>query len=196
MADPSATDGGPSRTPQAAPRPDVSFDVELTPGATSIAVSWSLTNTGDEPLLVVNRLPRASGATVAYDPEVVYVVGQADGLVQIASRLFALPEAGGTDYAQLPQAGATEVEPGAVLTQDLTVPVPLVRSSPWGDDVGDGPIELPDPVTSVQYCLGVIAGSLQPSWGAGPTGEEILLNHGSPAVEAQHVLCSDPIPLG
>jgi hypothetical protein len=192
VGEPTATDAAPS----GAPRPDVSFDVEVTPGPTSVAVSWSLTNTGTDPLLVVNRLPRASGATVVYDPEVAYVVGGDDGLVQIASQLFDVPETDRLDSAQLPRAGATEVEPGDVLTQDLTVPVPLVRSSPWGDDLGDGPIELPYPVTSVQYCLGVVAGSLQPSWGAGRTGEEILLSHGGPAVGAQHVLCSDPIPLG
>lgn len=195
MGHTSATDGAPSVSMQEAPRPDVSFDVEVTPGPSSIAVSWSLTNIGDEPLLVVNRLPRASGATVVFDPEVVYVVGGDDGLVTISSRLFDLPETDRMDWVQLPQTGATEVEPGEVITQDLSVPVPLHRSSPWGDDIGYGPIELPDPITSVQYCLGVLTGEPQPTWGPGRDGDVVVINHGSQALAAQHLLCSDRVPL-
>ncbi len=51
-------------------------------------------------------------------------------------------------------------------------------------------------MTSVHYCLGVLAGDPEPSWGPGRDGDVVVLNHGSEAVAAQHVLCSDPIPLG
>jgi hypothetical protein len=192
---PTSTEGGPAEPTQDAPRPDVSFDVEVSPSADAIAVSWSLTNTGDARLVVVDRVPRASGASVAYDPEAAYVVGGADGAVQVAQRLFDLPETDRMSWARLPRAGATELAPGDVLRRDVAVALPLRRSSPWGDDIGHGPIELPDPVTSVQFCLGVVAGEPDPSWGLDRTDGEVLLNHGGGAVAAQHVLCSDPIPL-
>ena len=91
---------------------------------------------------------------------------------------------------------ATKLGPGETLQRDLAVPLPLERLSPWGNDLGDGPIELPDPVTSVRFCLGVVSGDPQPSWGPGADGDVVVLDHGSPAVAAQHVLCSDPTPVG
>lgn len=179
---------------QDTPRPDVDYDVEVTPGADSVAVSWTLTNTGDEPLLVVDRVPRASGGARVLDPQVAYVVGGADGLVLIESRLYDMPETT-MSWAQLPQAGATELGPGQTLQRDLAVPLPLVRLSPWGNDLGDGPLELPDPVTEVQFCLGVVAGEPEPSWGLQRDGDVVTLEHGRGAVAAQHVLCSDPTPM-
>ncbi|MBL0747033.1 hypothetical protein [Nocardioides baculatus] len=191
-----STEGGPADPGQDTPRPDVDFDVEVTPGADAIAVSWTLTNTGDRPLLVVDRVPRASGAGVVYDPQATYVVGGADGLVEVASRLFDLPETDTMSFAQPPRAGASELAPGATVQRDLAVPLPLERLSPWGNDLGDGPIALPDPVTSVRFCLGVVAGQPEPSWGVGRANGTTTLEHGSGAVAAQHVLCSDPSPLG
>lgn len=195
VPDPTSTEGGPAEPAQEALRPDVDFAADLTLGADAVAVSWTLTNTGDRPLLVVDRAPRASGASVVYDPSVAYVVGADDGLVQVASRLFHAPETDRMSWARPPRAGATELAAGATLARELAVPLPLVRSSPWGDDVGHGPIELPDPVEAVQFCLGVLAGEPQPSWGPGADGDVVVLNHGGGAVAAQHVLCSDPVPL-
>lgn len=191
---PTSTGGGPTEPSQEAPRPDVDFTAEVTPGSDAIAVSWSLTNTGDRPLLVVDHLQRASGASVIYDPETAYVVGGTDDTVQVAQRLYDLPETDTMSYAQLPTAGATELAPGDTIERELSVPVPLVRASPWGNDLGAGPIALPDPIESVQFCLGVIAGDPQPSWGAGRDGDVVVLEHGSEAVAAQHVLCSDLVP--
>lgn len=188
------TQGGPAGPAQEAPRPDVDFTAEITPDADAVTVSWSLTNTGSEPLLVVDRAPRPSGAAVVYDPEAAYVVGGDDGLVMISSQLFATPETDRMTWTQLPRAGATEVAPGATIERTLSMPVPFVRASPWGDDIGDGPIALPDPVTDLQFCLGVLAGEPQPAWGPGPDGDVVVLNHGSRAVAAQHVLCSDRVP--
>ena len=191
-----SSEGGPAEPSQEAPRPDVDFEVEVTPGAESVAVSWSLTNNGEEPLLVVDRVPRASGGAVLYDPQVAYVVGSDDGLVRVASQLFHLPETDRMSWAQLPRVGATELAPGARIERDLAVPVPLERLSPWGDDIGNGVIELPDPVTSVQFCLGVVAGDPEPSWGLERDGDVVLLEHGDDTASAQHVLCSDPTPTG
>lgn len=191
-----STDGGPAEPAQDTPRPDVDFEVEVTPGAEAIAVSWTLTNTGDESLFVVDRVPRASGGAVVYDPQATYVVEAEGGTVEVATRLFDMPETDQMSWAQLPRAGATEVAPGASLGSDLAVPLPLERLSPWGNDIGDGPIELPDPVTSVQFCLGVVAGDPEPSWGLKRDGDVVLLDHGRGAAAAQHVLCSDPTPMG
>ena len=191
-----STNGGPAETEQDTPRPDVDFDVEVTPRADAVGVSWTLTNTGEESLLVVDRAPRASGASVVYDPRVAYVVGDDDGLVTISSLLFDAPETDRMSWAQPPRAGATELAPGATIRRELTVPVPFARASPWGNDIGYGPIELPDPATDVQFCLGVVAGEPEPSWGPGPEGDVVVLNHGGQAAAAQHVLCSDPTPMG
>jgi hypothetical protein len=192
---PSSTKGGPDTPTQEAPRPDVDFAAEVVPGDESIAVSWSLTNNSDQPLYVVDRTPRASGAGVVYDPQVAYVTGGDDGLVQLAQQVFFMPETT-MSFAQPPRAGATELAPGARLDRDLAVPVPLERLSPWGNDLGDGPIGLPDPVTSVQFCLGVLAGDPEPSWGLERDGDVITLRHGDVTATAQHVLCSDPTPMG
>ncbi|MCF6376162.1 hypothetical protein L2K70_00920 [Nocardioides KLBMP 9356] len=190
-----STEGGPGTPSQDAPRPDVDFVAEVTPGAEAIAVSWTLTNTSQARMLVVDRVPRASGAGLVQDPQATYVVGGEGRLVQLTQRLYDEPETT-MSFAQPPTAGATELGPGETLQRDLAVPLPLERLSPWGNDLGDGPIELPDPVTSVQFCLGVLAGDPQPSWGPGAEGDVVVLDHGSPAVAAQHVLCSDPTPVG
>ncbi|NYE35953.1 hypothetical protein F4692_001057 [Nocardioides cavernae] len=183
-----------------AARPDVELGVEVgvegTGRAGLLVVAWTLTNAGHEPLLVVDRVPRPSGASLAWDPRTAYVVGAGDGLVQVASRLFPLPETDRMSWARPPRVGATELAAGASLAREVAVPLPLVRSSPWGDDIGFGPIRLPDPVTSVQYCLGVVTGEPQPSWGLERVDGVVLLAHGGGAVVAQHVLCSDPVPLG
>lgn len=190
-----STEGGPAEPRQEAPRPDVDFSAEVIPGAHAIAVSWSVTNNGDEPLLVVDRVPRASGAGVVQDPQATYVVAGDEGLVRLGQQLFPMPETT-MSYAQLPRAGATELAPGARLQRDLAVPLPLERLSPWGNDLGDGPIELPDPVTDVEFCLGVLAGGPDPSWGMERDGDVVTLQHGDTTASAQHVLCSDPTPLG
>lgn len=193
---PSSTEGGPPPwSVQDVPRPDVDLtaDVEATPEA--VTVSWTLTNTGDAPLLVVDRPPRASGATVVYDPAVSYVVGGGDDRVEIGTRLLDVPETDRMTWARLPRVGATGLAPGDTLRRTLRVPVPLQRLSPWGDDVGYGPIELPDPVGSVQLCLGILPDAPEPSWGPGREGDVVVLEHGSPAVAAQYVLCADPVAM-
>ncbi len=132
---------------------------------TSIAVSWTLTNTGDEPLLVVDRVPRASGAGVVLRPAGDVRRRRRDGLVQIASRLFDLPE---TD------ARPTRSCRGRARPSSLPAP-PSGATSPsrcrWSGSRPGATTSVTarsscrDPVTSVQFCLGVVAGEPEPSWG-------------------------------
>jgi hypothetical protein len=78
---------------------------------------------------------------------------------------------------------------------DLTVPVPLQRHQPFGEDLGYGPIRLPDPASEVTFCLGVIASPYDRSLGlrAGPEGDTIA--HGNAAHDAQYLFCSESVPV-
>ena len=51
-------------------------------------------------------------------------------------------------------------------------------------------------MTSVQFCLGVVAGEPEPSWGLARDGDLVTLEHGDTTATAQHVLCSDPTLMG
>ena len=47
------------------------------------------------------------GGALVYDPQVAYVVVGDDGLVQVASQMFSMPETDRMSWARLPRAGAT-----------------------------------------------------------------------------------------
>ena len=193
------TQGGePADPASGAARPSASVDFEVAVADDRLLVDYTVTNHGAHDLLVLNRLPQPAGAGTSYVDDIVYVTGLDDGRVQVAQRVFPWPDSVRIDYAQAPQMGATGLAPSGSLDVHLEVPLPLERRQPFGDDLGYGPISLPDPATEVEFCLGVIA----PPYprGVSPALDEddptlMLLAHGDAAHQAQYLFCSDPVVL-
>ena len=173
------------------PRPDVTADLQVDPGADAVAVRYSVTNDGAAPLLLANRLPHVVGAGTSYDSTLAYVTGAGADGVEISQRVFPWPD-GDVERVAAPQVGASVLEAGATVTVALEVPLPLVRSQPFGDDLGEGTIELPDPVAQVSFCLGVLPRTA----GAAPDEDGVVLVAHGDAALTQYLLCSDPVALG
>jgi hypothetical protein len=176
-------------------RPAAQFDVQVAPEEDGVRVSYRLVNQGSAPLLVPNRLPVPAGAGVRYRSDQAYVSGGPDGLVQLSHRVFAWPDTARMTWEVAPRVGVTQVAPGRSVSAELTVPLPLTRNQPFGDDIGYGTIRLPDPVEDMVFCLGVLPG---PSSGAIPLHRDdgvLLTEHGNSTNSAQHLFCSDPVPL-
>ncbi|MDQ4052112.1 MAG: hypothetical protein M3237_05350 [Actinomycetota bacterium] len=194
------TEGGePADPASGAVRPTASVGIEVAADDDRLLVDYSVTNDGKDDLLVVNRLPQPAGAGTSYVDDIAYASGKDDGRVQVAQRVFPWPDSDRIDFGQAPHMGATGLPPGESLDVHLEVAMPLERRQPFGDDLGYGSITLPDPVTDIVFCLGVIA----PPYprGVSPTLDPgdpslMLLAHGDAAHEAQYLFCSDPVEAG
>ena len=188
--------GEPADPPGAAEKPPARFVGRLDVGDSGVTVRYSVTNRGREPLLVVNRLPKPSGAGVRYTPDRGYVAGHGEDRVLVSQRAFPWPDSDRIGFAQPPMVGVTRLPPGASTRAEVTVPLPLQRSHPFGDDLGYGTIELPDPVEQVEFCLGVIAPPFPPALSLHRDDGTEVINHGNAAHQAQYLFCTEPVPLG
>jgi hypothetical protein len=162
----------------------------------ALHISYELTNRSDGKLVVFNRVPAfsPSGAMVE-DPASVYVIGgKPDGRAQIAKRAFHQLESDRTDWVQTPLVGVSELEPGRALREEFDVPLPLERRRPYGDDYGDGKVELPDPVREVVFCVGAGNAADLPATTAS-TEFGPVLGHVADVTRAQHLWCSEPFGL-
>ncbi len=175
------------------PRPQVSAHLTVEVGGDAVSIDYRLVNDGDLALLVANRLPRPAGAGVSYDDALAYVTGAGEGSVEISQRVFPTPDGDG-ERVQAPQIGATVLEPGSSLAVTLDVPLPLERNQPFGDDLGAGPITLPDEVSDVSFCLGLLPRALADA--APDEDGVVLLAHTDASAAVQYLLCSEPTPLG
>ncbi|WP_418064153.1 hypothetical protein [Pimelobacter simplex] len=188
----------PADPPGGAPAPPATFDADVVPGADGVRITYTLRNDGTGELLVVDGVPRPSGATVRYAPDRAYVTGRgADGIL-LSQRVFPWPDTDGMAWDQAPRVGVTRLAAGQELRRELTVPEPFVRAHPFGDDLGDGPVALPAHPSEVTFCLGVIAPPYPPALALDEgEGEDDVptVNHGNVPWAAQHQLCSDPVPL-
>ena len=192
-AEPAASE--PADPPGTPTRPAAQFDVQVSPEEDGVRVSYRLVNQGSAPLLVPNRLPVPAGAGVRYRSDLAYVTGGPDGLVELAHRVFAWPDSDRKTWEVAPRVGVTQVAPGRSVSAELTVPLPLTRNQPFGDDIGYGTIRLPDPIQDVVFCLGVLPGA---SSGVIPLHRDdgvLLTEHGNSTNSAQFLYCSDPVPL-
>ncbi len=187
---------GESPTPSSsADRPDLIFTDDVVVSDDSVQVTYSLKNTGSQPATVLNRVPNGpSGAAVDYDPSAAWVTGDDDEIV-VSQQVFPRPDTDKMTWETSAVTGATTLAPGATLDGSVTVPRPFVRFHPYGNDIGDGEIELPDDPSSVGFCLGVIAtplvdGDTRPGNGAG-----LLVTNDDSTFERQYLFCGDPVPL-
>jgi len=177
-------------------RPDASYDVKVTVDETDVHIQYSLSNDSGQPLLVVNQLPVVAGAGLRYRDDLAYVTGQDNDRVQLSQRVFAWPDTDKKNWAQAPRVGVTRLAPGKSVTATISVPRPLTRSQPFGDDLGYGTIALPDPVKDVVFCLGVIPSPWPLAIGMTEDDGVPTIAHGDASNEAQYLFCSDPKPLG
>ena len=164
----------------ATPAPAVEFTATVDAGSDAVHVVYRLVNTSGSELL-------------AFKNDKVYVTGQDNGRVQLAQRAFAMPD-GDVTWSHPEPADGVRVGNGKELTGELTVPLPLKRSHPYGDDYGDGTIALPDPIKDIVFCLGVVrTGDVAVAL---PPGDQFTLPHLASTTAVQHLLCSDPVKLG
>lgn len=170
--------------------PKTNFEAKFSQVGESLRVAWSVTNTDNRPILVFDGIQPVDGV---FDPDAgngAFVTGRPDGTVEIAMRAFAVPE-----DLEAPQAYVFRTNllaPGASRGGNLIVLLPLRHRAPptgkRGDDI------LPTDPQRAVFCLGVMAadGDLA-SRARDP--EHPVLPHAQEVVDAQTLLCSDPIPL-
>ena len=172
--------------------PAVDFTASVQVGADALTISYRLVNHSGGDLVALNRVPAfSSGGAQLENPGAVYVTGAAGGRVEVAKRAFAMPQTDKMSWNHAALVGATVVHDGQPVTEEFTVGLPLHRSHPYGDDIGDGPIALPSPVTEVVFCLGVVpAASLPPA-----VRESLNVPHLSATTASQHLFCSPPVKL-
>jgi len=174
----------PDPTPAGAP-PVVAFTATVTPGAGALAITYKLINQSPGDLVAVDRLPAGSGA--------VYVTGKENGRVEVSRRVFPRRLTDKVSWATTPSAAGTVVAPGESVGASITVALPLARVSPYGNDLGDGEIKLPDPVEEVVFCLGVVPRAAVPA-APGADGSVVVV-HDSRLAGVQHLFCSGPAHL-
>jgi hypothetical protein len=169
------------------PPPPAEFDASLTVDGDALRISYRLVNENDGDLWVLNRVPVAVTPTrVTTEPDAVYVTGRGDHTVEIAKRAFDMPPGVGVEVPA--EIGATLLPPGQAVAEQLTVALPLRRYHPYGDDVEDGLVLLPDPVESVLFCVGVVADTPYPPY---PSSEGWpAFPHLVSTTRYQHLFCS------
>jgi hypothetical protein len=170
--------------------PATEFTATVTVRGNALHIAYHLVNRSPGPLLVLNRIPGYAGAGPVPDANAVYVTGiPGTHNVQVAKRVF--PRPSGIELYVDPTVNGVLTAPGATVDEQLTVPLPLERASPYPDDLGDGPITLPHPVKAVQFCLGVVDPQrlpFTPYPAKDDDGAVTVSNTGT--VEQQHLLCS------
>ena len=165
---------------------EVSFSADV--AADRLRLAYRLRNTGTAAVVALNGVPATDTvADPAVDPNAVYVTARDDGTVEIAKRAFAPPP--GVAPAAPFQLAGTVVAPGAELTEELTLPLPLRGRSPY-DDVD----QLPDPVRRVAFCIGVLPDTMIGMRRDG-TADRPVYGHMDFTVGAQRLVCAEPVPL-
>lgn len=207
----------PHDPPAAGTPPAVDFTATVEVRGQALHVTYRLVNRSGVNLIVLNRVPSHSASgTQTRGPGAVYVTGaEPAGRVQVSKRAFAMPDTDKMSWAQAAHVSGVRLGDGRSVGEELTVPLPLRRHHPYGNDYGDGPIGLPDPVREVVFCLGVIREAdahlptptgPPPSLGDGDEGNgkdgsendgdgEVTLAHLSSTTGAQHLFCSSPVRL-
>lgn len=177
------TAGGDSR-PAERDAADASLEVSVTELDAGVRIAWTVTNEGEEPLLVFDNLrgDEAEGEPV----QGAYVTGGEGGTVEVSRRLFPVPDdvEGVQDYAVT----AAGLAPGASKAATDSVGLPFAYGPAAPEGGGDA---LPDEPSRAVFCVGVApveaietARPLAPGRWSVPHSEENAAR--------QTVLCGDP----
>lgn len=182
-----STEGSPTDGP--ANQADAALEATVERVGSSLRIAWTVTNTGDEDLVVFdNRRPDETGDSERHGA---YVVGQEDGMAEIARRLFPVPD--DVTGAQLAGVTASELPAGATATGREIVPLPLEHTPAAPRD--GGPV-LPDDPDRAVFCVGVgPADRFPPSESSSVPAGYRFARHSAANVELQSVLCSEPFAL-
>ncbi|MEV5002757.1 hypothetical protein [Nocardioides sp. LML1-1-1.1] len=168
----------------------LTFDASVEVVAAEVVVTWSVTNHTQAPVLVTNRVPDRRDGSLSERPDRTYVLpGREPGRVELAKRV--LPASGDAAADARPSIGVSEVGPGRSLSEVVRVPLPLAAYGPPAPDYDD--LALPEPATSVVFCLGILSGR-DPAWGIREQDGIVTVEHGR-AQEGQTTRCSEPVDL-
>jgi hypothetical protein len=187
--------GGTASGEQVGPRPeerDLQLSAQISLSADALAVSYSLTNHGSDMVVAFTGIPVEDSTSVPRaDPNAVYVTA-GDGAVQLAKRVFSQPKGGSAPLL----VRGTGLVGGESLKERVVVPLPLVARVPYrgADEKAE---KLPDPVRTIQFCVGTALQNQIDSTRPAPTDSDTRLAypHG-PGVEGkQAVICSPPVAL-
>lgn len=184
-----ACGSGDTGTPQP-DAPKTSFEAKLSRVGESLQVRWSVTNTGDQPILAFDRIRPGDGV---FDPDAgngAYVTGRSDGTVETAMRAFPVPK--GTEGVVPYEFATTRLAPGASTGGNLIVLLPF-RYRPAAPVRGGGD-PLPDNPKRAVFCLGVMAADSGLVSRVRDAAHPVLA-HSQQVVDAQTLLCSHPIQL-
>lgn len=180
----------PADPPPTGAAPAADFTASVRVGADALTISYRLVNRSGADLVALNRVP-GYGDGSPNDANAAYVTGAAGGRVEVAKRAFAMPQTDRMSWNHAAVVGGTIIHDGQTAAEELTVALPLRRYHPYGDDIGDGPIALPAPVTEVVFCLGVVTAASLPPAALG----SLTVPHLSATTANQHLFCSAPVKL-
>jgi hypothetical protein len=166
-------------------------------------VSYRIANNEASDVVVLNRVHTTTpGGRWETRPELVYVVGRDNGRVEISKRALPQPENSKIGLAQDPTVGGSVLPAGGSLSEEFAVRLPLTRVHPYSNDVGYGEVKLPDPITELVFCLGVLrdpasSGQRSPAPSPAAMTAEVIdhVSHGNGTVKRQHLFCSDPVKM-
>ncbi|HZM29782.1 MAG TPA: hypothetical protein VFB77_04790 [Acidimicrobiales bacterium] len=178
-------DAGPGERPDGdTPAADASLDVTVEPVDAGVRISWTVTNDGEDPLLVFDNV---RGDEAEGEPlRGAYVTGGEGGVVEVSRRLFPVP--GDVEGVQDYMVTAGGLEPGAseARTDSVTLPFTYGPAAPEGG--GD---ELPEDPARAVFCLGVAPPDAIEA--ARPLGAgRWAVPHSEENAARQTLLCSEP----
>lgn len=178
-------DAGPDERPDGdPPAADASLDVTVEPVDAGVRISWTVTNDGDDQLLVFDNV---RGDEAEGEPlQGAYVTGGEDRTVEVSRRLFPVPDdvEGVQDYTVT----AGDLGPGAseARTDSVTLPFTYGPAAPEGG--GD---ELPEDPARAVFCLGVApVDAIETARPLG--GGRWAVPHNEDNAARQTLLCSEP----
>ncbi len=173
-----------SSTPE--PAPGV-LDAEITTVGSSLRIAWSVTNVSGGDLVVFDdRRPDESPNAERYGAFV--TAGHEDGTVEVARRLFPVPD--DLEGVQAYGVAASTLPAGAKAEGREIVLLPLAYAPAAPAGGGD---PLPDDPARVVFCVGVAPAADFPPSGQ-PEGYRFAV-HNAGNVSRQSLLCSDPFDL-
>jgi hypothetical protein len=146
-----------------------------------LVVEYSVTNRGARSVLLLNR----GDTSLGLGPGRVYVEPQTDGTVNLTQRGYTLPpDYGGPGPTAATYPGVSALAPGKTARETLRVRAPRTRQHPYGRYYPE--VQVPDPLSRVRFCLGVVPGDAPTKM---TRGTRVLTS--LQAVAAQELLCGE-----
>lgn len=123
-----------------------------------LVVEYVLENRGEEPVVVIDQLPRIIGMgeleAEDIDPALAYVSAPGGGIVRVSRQVWGLGDESG-DASVQPVVGGTRIAPGEGHRGRMEVPLPAEARGPEysSPDYSDRGLRRAD---SIQVCLGIV----------------------------------------